>query len=1191
MPGWVVLSFSTAYVLILFLIAWWTDRQGAGRSLPLPAGWTAALGYALTLAVYNTSWSFYGSVGRALGGLDFLSIYIGPTLVLLFGQPLISKVITVAKSQNITSISDFIAARYGKSQALAALVTMAALLAVLPYVALQLKAVGTSFDILTASSLPTGSNRPIRGDSTLAVAASMALFAIMFGVRHIHASEHHRGLMAAIAFESLIKLSAFVAVALFIIFGIFDGFGDLIARAQADPAMAPLLTPDFSDPTWVSNTVIAAVSFLCLPHMFHVAVVENNSQAQARAAAWLYPGYLLVFSVLMVPIAIAGLATFAETVNPDTFVISLPLADNAPAIALLAFLGGFSAATGMVIVASVALSTMLCNDVIVPLLLRSRLVGHSGAAWPSPSILLLVRRISVAAILLLAYMMNRLVDQAYPLTTMGLLSFVAIAQFGPAFLGGLLWRRSNGAGAVAGIAIGFAFWVYTLFVPSIAPLVPAVDELIANGPFGLVWLKPQSLFGVAGLDPISHATLWSLGANVIAFLSVSLLKDGSALERLQAEAFVRGVPADQLPLASLPFVTRLDDLKALAARFVGADRSAIAFEEFMQRRRSAGDAAKRDDGLADMEAMRFTENLVAGALGAASARVVMAAALESRSLSRKAAVGMLDEASQALHFNRKLLQGALEGVPQGICVFDRNLAIEAWNGRFLTLLDLPKDLIRVGLPLAELVAFNSERGEYDADDLKALLVNRDLAVQSWPYVYERKRPDGVVLEIAYDRMAEGGYISTYTDVTERHRAAAVLRRANEELERRVQERTQALEQAKAEAERANIGKTRFLAAASHDLLQPLNAARLFLAALDESLRANAGSHARDQEDERALARNAAAALSSTERLLDELLDISAYDSGAVRARPVDFSVGSLLAQLDLEFSALARQRGLALRVVPSTLSVRTDPQLLRRVLQNLLSNAIRYTPKGRILLGCRRRGDRLRIEVRDTGIGIAPERQKEIFEEFRRLDTGDDSEKGSGLGLSIVERICRLLDLPLEMHSRPGRGTAFTVAVPLGAEGATVSSSTKPASPDTGSEAALVVLCMDNDDAIRQGLASLLARWGHRPIVASDEATALANSNGQVPDLALVDYHLDGTTGVDVLTSLRKHWHREIRGLVITADRSEEVGARAKALGCEVMPKPVKPAALRRYLDTVARLKRAGLQEEEENEHAHRHRR
>ncbi|AUX80696.1 hybrid sensor histidine kinase/response regulator [Sinorhizobium fredii] len=1171
MPGWVVLSVSTAYVVILFLIAWWTDRQGAGRRLPVPTAWMAALGYALTLAVYNTSWSFYGSVGRALSGFDYLAIYIGPTLVLVFGQRLIARIVTVAKSQNITSIADFIAARYGKSQMLAALVTMAALLAVLPYIALQLKAVGTSFDILTSPAVAADGARPIRGDSTFAVAASMALFAIMFGVRHIHASEHHRGLMAAIAFESLVKLSAFVVVALFIVFGMFDGLGDLAARTQADPRMASLLAPDFSDPTWISNTIIAAISFLCLPHMFHVAVVENQSLSQARAAAWLYPAYLLVFSVLMVPIAIAGLATFADTVNPDTFVISLPLAADAPVMALVAFLGGFSAATGMVIVASVALSTMLCNDVIVPLLLRSRLVGRSGAIWPSPAALLLVRRVSVAGILLLAYMMNRLVDQAYPLTVIGLLSFVAIAQFGPALLGGLLWRRAKGAGAVAGIVVGFALWIYTLLVPSIAPLVPAVDALVANGPFGFAWLKPQALFGVAGLDPISHATLWSLGANLAVFAAVSLLADRSPLERLQAEAFAEGVPAQSPPLASLPLVTRLDDLKTLAARFVGAERSASAFDDFVEQRRS------RQDGLADMEAMRFTENLIAGALGAASARVVMAAALESRSLSRKAAVVMLDEASQALHFNRKLLQGALESVPQGICVFDANLAIEAWNARFLTLLDLPRDLIRVGLPLAELVDFNRERGEYDAEDLKALLVNRDLATQSWPYVYERQRPDGMVLEIAYDRMAEGGYISTYTDVTERHRAAAGLRRANEELERRVQERTQALEQAKAEAERANMGKTRFLAAASHDLLQPLNAARLYLAALDESLKPDEAGKGLLTE-ERALARNAAAALSSTERLLDELLDISSYDSGAVRAQPVDFSIGSLLAQLELEFSAMARQRGLTLKVVASRLSVRTDPQLLRRVLQNLLSNAIRYTPKGKVLLGCRRRKDGLRIEVRDTGIGIAPERQKEIFEEFRRLDTGEEREKGSGLGLAIVERICRLLDLPLEMRSRPGQGTCFAVTVPRAAAGAAVAAAEKTPAASAASQRALSVLCVDNDGAIRDGLAALLSRWGHRPIVASDERTALANCNGQVPDLALVDYHLDGTTGVEVLGRLRKHWGREVRGLVITADRGEAVGAEAKALGCEVMAKPVKPAALRRYLDAVALEKGAGLQ-------------
>ncbi|AFL50724.1 Na+/proline symporter/signal transduction histidine kinase/ActR/RegA family two-component response regulator [Sinorhizobium fredii] len=1184
MPGWVVLSVSTAYVVILFLIAWWTDRRGAGRRLAVPTEWMAALGYALTLAIYNTSWSFYGSVGRALSGFDFLSIYVGPTLVLIFGQRLIARIVTVAKSQNITSIADFIAARYGKSQALAALVTMAALLAVLPYIALQLKAVGTSFDILTAPAVAPEGVRPIRGDSTFAVAASMALFAIMFGVRHIHASEHHRGLMAAIAFESLVKLSAFVIVALFIVFRMFDGLGDLVARAEADPRMGSLLAPDFFDPTWISNTIIAAISFLCLPHMFHVAVVENKSLSQVRAAAWLYPAYLIVFSVLMVPIAIAGIARFADTVNPDTFVISLPLAADAPLMALIAFLGGFSAATGMVIVASVALSTMLCNDVIVPLLLRSRLVGRGGAIWPSPSALLLVRRISVAAILLLAYMMNRLVDQAYPLTVIGLLSFVAIAQFGPAFLGGLLWRRAKSAGAGAGIVVGFAFWIYTLLLPSIAPLVPAVDAVVANGPLGLAWLRPQSLFGIVGLDPISHATLWSLGANLAVFAAVSLLADRSPLERLQAEAFAEGVPAPP-PLASLPLVTRLDDLKTLAARFVGAERSVSAFDDFVEQRRA------RQDGLADVDAMRFTENLIAGALGAASARVVMAAALESRSLSRKAAVGMLDEASQALHFNRKLLQGALESVPQGICVFDADLAIEAWNARFLTLLDLPKDLIRVGLPLADLVDFNRERGEYDGEDLKALLVNRDLARQSWPYVYERKRPDGMVLEIAYDRMAESGYISTYTDVTERHRAAAGLRRANEELERRVQERTQALEQAKAEAERANIGKTRFLAAASHDLLQPLNAARLYLAALDESLRLKPDEAEKDlRTEERALAKNAAAALSSTERLLDELLDISSYDSGAVRAQPVDFSVGSLLAQLELEFSALARQRGLTLKVVASTRFVRTDPQLLRRVLQNLLSNAIRYTPRGRVLLGCRRRKDGLRIEVRDTGIGIAPERQKEIFEEFRRLDTGEEREKGSGLGLAIVERICRLLDLPLKVRSRPGQGTCFIVTVPLAAQGAAVAVSEKTATPSIANHAALTVLCVDNDAAIREGLSALLSRWGHRPIVASDERTALANCNGLVPDLALVDYHLDGTTGVEVLDGLRKHWGREVRGLVITADRSEEVSAKAKALGCEVMAKPVKPAALRRYLDAVALLKGAGLQGEEEHEHAHRHR-
>lgn len=1169
MQGWFVLAVAAAYVTTLFLVAWWGDRRAGNGPLVAPTSWMAAVSYCLTLAVYNTSWSFYGSVGRAATtGLDFATIYVGPTLVLLFGQRFLAKVIAIAKAQNVTSISDFIAARYGKSQSLAAFVTVASLLGVLPYIALQLKAVGKSFDYLTLQPERAGGDvLHFWQDSAFGVAASMALFAIVFGVRHVHASEHHRGLMLAIAFESVVKLLAFLVVALFVLFGLSGGPDGLLQHFHADPQLGRVLTFEPTQPVWPSTIIISMIAFLCLPQAFHVAIVENERPDHTRTAAWLYPVYLLTFSVLILPIAAAGIARFGAVMDPDTYVISLPIAANAQAISLIAFVGGLSAATGMVIMTAVALSTMLCNDVIMPLLLRWRFLGQRAATWSVSSALVTVRRISIVGILLLAYLMHRLVNQSYPLTVIGLLSFVAVAQLGPAFVGGLFWPRANKAGASVGITVGFLAWAYTLLLPAAAPLWPALGEIARDGLWHLPWLRPDALFGLEGLDPISHGTLWSLSGNVVCFVLFSLLGRQSTVERNQAAVFTRGAALEAVPQLSSRVVVRLDDLRSLAIRFVGAERGAAAFDQYVAARRSGTGPRLDQSGLVDLDSIRFAENLLAGAIGAPSARVVIAASLEGHSLSRRAAMAMLDEASEALRFNRRLLQSALESVPQGICAFDADFNITAWNGRFIELLDLPRDLVHVGLPLAELIAFNVDRGEYAAAELGALLVNRDLTTQSFPYTYERTRPDGTVLEIVYDRIAEGGYVSTYTDVTERHRAADALRRANEDLEHRVTERTEALERARAEAEQANLGKTRFLAAASHDLLQPLNAARLFLSALDESLRASPAEAAKPGGKDQMLVGSAITALRSTERMLDTLLDISSYDSRAVQAELSDFAIAELLAQLTIEFSALARERGLSLRVIGCSLAVRSDPHLLRRILQNLLSNAVRYTPRGEILLGCRRRGADLRIEVWDTGVGIAAEDQARIFEEFQRLTPGQD--KGLGLGLAIVDRISRLLGHAVDVRSRHGHGSCFAVTVPLASGGGAAlrpEPASEPALPGAG-ELSLTVLCLDNDAMILQGLTALLAGWGHRVVVAEDPLAALAAAAACRPDVVLLDYHLDGgRNGLDVLDDLRQSSRGRFRALVITGDRSEEVRRSARARGCDVLLKPVKPAALRRFL-------------------------
>jgi Na+/proline symporter/signal transduction histidine kinase/ActR/RegA family two-component response regulator len=1170
LQGWFVLAISAAYVTALFLIAWWGDRRSAGGPLVPTNSWAAAVSYCLTLAVYNTSWSFYGSVGRAAtSGLDFATIYIGPTLLLLFAQPLLTKVIAIAKAQNVTSISDFIAARYGKSQSLAALVTLASLLGVLPYIALQLKAVGKSFDyFILQPERASPAAMHFWQDSAFAVAASMALFAIVFGVRHVHASEHHRGLMLAIAFESVVKLVAFLIVALFVLFGIAGGPAELLSQVHADPQLQPVLALDLGRPVWPATIIISAIAFLCLPQAFHVAIVENESPSHTRTAAWLYPLYLAAFSLMILPIAATGLARFGGMMDPDTYVISLPIASGAETVSMIAFLGGLSAATGMVIMTAVALSTMLCNDVIMPLLLRWRFLGRRAADWSVSRTLMAVRRISIVGILLFAYLMHRLVNHGYPLTVIGLLSFVAVAQFGPAFIGGLFWPRANKAGASIGIAVGFVVWAYTLLLPSAGLLWPALASIAHDGL--LPWLKPAALFGLEGLDPISHATLWSLSANIICFTMFSLLGRQSTVERNQSAAFTHGMELGSAFTLSSRVVIRLGDLRALAVRFVGAERGGAAFDTYLAERR-AGRAPQLDpSGLADLDSIRFTENLLAGAIGAASARVVTAASLEGYSLSRRAAMAMLDEASEALRFNRHLLQSMLESVPQGICAFDADFNISAWNGRFIELLDLPRDLVRVGLPLADLIAFNVDRGEYAAAEFAALLVNRDVVTQVWPYVYERTRPDGTVLEIVYDRIAEGGYVATCTDVTERHRAAEALRRANEDLELRVRERTEALERAKADAEQANVGKTRFLAAASHDLLQPLNAARLFLSALDENLRVQATADDR----QRALTSSAITALHSTEHMLDTLLDISSYDSGAVRAEPIDFPITDLLAQLSVEFAAMAHERGLSLRVVDCASVVHSDPNLLRRILQNLLSNALRYTPKGRILLGCRREDGQLRIEVWDTGVGIAEADRSRIFEEFQRLAPGMD--KGLGLGLAIVDRVSRLLGHTTDVRSRLGHGSCFAVTLPLASGPGTTLRLARATTAPLPAEQPLKILCLDNDAAILQGLAALLGGWNHHVMTASDPAAAMASAAAQRPDVVLLDHHLDGgCNGLDFLDDLRRTSAGEVRALLITGDRSEEVRHAAKTRGCDTLLKPVKPAALRRFLSGEATRRRA----------------
>ncbi len=528
--GWQVLTLALGYVGLLFAVAWFGDRVIRSRK----GGSGRPVTYALSLAVYCTSWTFFGSVGlSAASGYDFIPVYLGPILIYVFGVPLILRIVRIAKSQNLTSVADFIAARYGKSQAVAAIATVVSVLGALPYIALQLKAAAISIETLLG---PTpfkdfGVASTYGLDTALVIALALAAFAVLFGTRHIDATEHQDGLMLAIAAELLVKLAAFLAVGIFVIFAIFGGPAGFIAKVSANPQLQSTFAQGPSGSAWLTVTILSMACIILLPRQFHVTVVENNNESEIRRASWLFPTYLVLINLFVVPIAIAGLLYLPDfTVAPDMFVLALPMWAGADTLAMIAFIGGLSAATAMVIVEFVALAIMICNGLLVPWLLRRRIDAIAPDEDMSAA-LLLIRRVAIFAVILLGYMVHRALGQVQALAAIGLIAFAAIAQLAPAFFIGLIWRRGTARGAIAGILLGFGIWAYTLLLPWVARAGWLPMSLLADGPYGFGFLRPQALFYLQ-FEPLTHGVLWSLLANLAAYIFVSLLRAPEPIERI-----------------------------------------------------------------------------------------------------------------------------------------------------------------------------------------------------------------------------------------------------------------------------------------------------------------------------------------------------------------------------------------------------------------------------------------------------------------------------------------------------------------------------------------------------------------------------------------------------------------------------------------------------------------------------------
>ena len=1140
MPVWLIIAVTTAYVLGLFFIAWKGDNDAQNNpATKAPSG----LCYALALAVYCTSWTYFGAVGTAVSaGWDYVWIYAGPALVFFFFPHVIRRIGDIAQRESITSLSDFLSARYGKSRGVAMLATFAAVTGSLPYIALQLKSVGLSLSAMAGNIETTN-------ESVLLTAIAMAAFAIFFGARHSDVTKHNRGLMHVLGFEAIIKLLALMMVCALSITIVEGGMATIVQDAQAHFGGYSL------SGRAITFLLLSMAAVICLPRQFHVAIIERRDPKEVNWARWIFPIYLILTSLVVVPIAMAGMSEYPTGVSPDLFVLKLPLGQGDGLLAMFVFLGGFSAATGMVIVSTIALSTMVTNDIIVPNFIeRGKLTSGSGDGGAK---LILIRRVVIVVLLLLAYGYYRLAEDSAALAQIGLLSFAAAAQFAPSLVGSIYWRHGKKAGVIIGLASGMLIWGYTLFLPAVL----GVDVMASTvSPI----LNPHGLFGYHFGDSLTHGVFWSLGTNVICFIVVSLLSRERLRDRVQAVAFT--APGREKIISGVNPNTEItsispDGLSALASRFLEAEAVAHSFEKFGKENATRVKGA----GSANWQLVQHTEKLLARAIGASSARVIMSSVLAGVNVELDDLLTIFDQKNYDERFDQHMLQATLENVAQGISVVDKDQNLIAWNGAYIELFNYPPELIRVGVSIQTLIEHNIGSGWIEGKNLSGQARRRVNHMRAGkPHMYERKNPDGRFVRISGSPMPGGGYVTTFTDITDDKRREKALIDANETLEARVALRTEELEGltkdldlARQEAVGANASKTRFLAAASHDLLQPLNAARLFLGAAESDGKAND------------LLKKADQSIQSADQLLKGLLDISRLDHSNVEAQMTEIPLGPLFEDLVDEAAPMAEKAGLDLRFVPTRLSVKADPDYLQSILRNFLSNARRYTTQGGIVMGARRRGDKVSIEIWDSGPGISEDKRDLIFEEFQRFEDVDNlGIRGAGLGLSVAQRMAELMDAQLEVRSNPGLGSVFSVSLMRAKTQPQRIVSSSVVSVPMGNELkGFTVLCIDDEVTILEGMTALLSSWNCNVLTCTNGEDAIKIVCDQDVQAIIADFQLgEKENGLEVITHLRPHLLSPENVCLLSARKTKDIERYAANDNIRILTKPANPEDIHKFL-------------------------
>ncbi len=1132
--GWLALAI--LYLLFLFWIARWGDTNSQ------TARWLTShpLVYSLALGIFCTAWTFFGAVGQSSEQYwMYLPIMLGPILVYVFFHSFIYKLVHVCKKQHISTIADFISSRYGKRQIVALMVTIIALLATIPYIALQLKAIGSTFQLVTDER-----------NSTLIIilaTAFIAVFSMYFGTRNTDVTQYRRGLILAISFESCIKLVALVLVA-----GVGFSF---LSKNPSQPIMADYFKADalnaFLSFDFWAQTLMAGAAVICLPRQFHVAVIDNLKISHLNTARWFFPSYLLLIAITIPIIATAGKEMFAgQSIVADNYVMGIALQSDTLFLQVLVFLGGLSAATAMIIVATLTLSTMITNDVILPKLMdRETYAGINRVKRIKT-----IRRFIIFGILMLAFSYQQQMANQTSLASIGLLAFSLVIQLLPAIVGGLYWQKGHAHGVYAGILAGFLVWLLFLFLPI---------------------LESDGVYVSGGSRLLSQGAIYSLIVNSIFYIGFSILSKPKLIDRIQAKIFVEPASFSDQYQNKKQVQVSVDDLKTLISRFTGDKRCEQLFAHYQAQTDTPNYLEKADESLLD-----FCELSLGGVVGSSSAKALIDSLVRGRNLDITDVVNFFDDTTQAMQFNMSALLTSLENIDEGICVIDKNLRLMAWNKRYTDLFRYPPSLVTVGASIESLIRYNVLRSKCWPGELESTVENRMSQFRNGtPHKFKRQRDDGRIIEITGNPLPGGGFVTSCHDITDYVEAQQSLKQSNITLAARVEKRTEevhsinaelrleierrnqlekSLIRARKEAEAANESKSRFLALASHDVLQPLNAAKLYLTALQESPL---------DHDTQSILTKLNDSVVSSETLISTILDISRLDQGELKPYISTINVSETINPVINEMGMKAKEKGLDFRYRIVDCWISADKTYLYRIVLNLVSNAIKYTKRGKVLLTVRKQGSKVKIQVRDTGIGIPKMQQAAIFSDFYRVENSE--EQGIGLGLGVVKRLSQQLQCNIRVDSEVQKGSCFTLEFVSLVEPETPKVINPPAQSMFNK---LKILCIDDQQVNLDAMQTVLLKWGIEVAVAKNYSQALEKAAAFNPHILLADYQLGkGPDGLEIIEAIRQQSNTILPACLVTAKRGDELLRLCSDQGVNYLAKPIKPAKLRALIQSMTK--------------------